>query len=206
MEIIPAESLHIDGVVDVFCSAFESSIMFFTPLDEKLKVFFKDAFTLLYNIYEKGFMVAQNNGRVCGYIVMVDDVKKLWAGAVSSGFLVTTATSLIKGDYGIDLSTLCKIVRNKLFYLKFEISTCPSAQLLSIAVHPDHHGKGLGQSLLLKGLEYIDSLGIKTIKLEARPENTAAVKLYKKCGFDVVGEAEDLQGKWFIMLRDTDCL
>lgn len=202
MKIVPVQLEHIDGVVEVFCLAFEESINFFTPVNEKLKGFFNEAFILLYKIFERGFVVVQEDNLVWGYIVMVDDVKKLWTGAISSGFLFKAGTRLIKGEYGLDLNTLYKIVKNKLFYLKFEMSTIPSAQLLSIAVHPKHHGKGIGQKLLSHGIKYIESLGIKRIKLEARPENISAVRLYQKNGFNIIGETQDLQGKWLIMVRD----
>jgi len=204
MEIISAKLQHIDSVVDIFCSAFENSILFFTPLNEELKGFLKDAFILLHKVYEEGFIIAKEGEKVYGYAIMVDDIKILWLESISSGLLAKAAINLIKGNYGIDLNTFLKIIKNKLFYLKFEIGSVPSAQLLSIGVHPDFHGKGVGRGLLKEGIKYIDSLGIKRIKLEVRPENTAAVKLYTQYGFEVVGEERDLQGKWLVMIRQTN--
>ena len=85
------------------------------------------------------------------------------------------------------------------------MTTEPSAQVLSIAVHPEHQGRGIGQKLLSKGIEHLEALGIRRIKLEVRPNNISALKIYEKFGFRTVGEAEDLQGKWLIMMR-KDCL
>ena len=202
MKIISAKPRHIDSIVNIFCMAFENSISFFTPLNENLKAFFKDVFILLLDVYGKGFMIAKTDEKVCGYIIMVDDIKKLWVQSFSSGFVFKAISNFLKGAYGIDMSTLLRIIKNKLFYLQFEITSSPSAQLLSIAVDPNHHGKGIGQGLLREGIKYIDSLGIKRIKLEARPENIPALRIYEKHGFEVVGETKDLQGKWLIMVRE----
>lgn len=89
-----------------------------------------------------------------------------------------------------------------MFYFRFEMNTKPYAQILSIAVHPRYQGMGIGQKLLLKGIKHAESTAKKGIKLEARPENTKAIKTYEKYGFSIVGEAGGLQGKWLIMIRE----
>jgi ribosomal-protein-alanine N-acetyltransferase len=202
MKIILAQSRHIDMVAEIFCLAFENSITFFTPMTQKVKNAIRDVFGLLHRVFGQGFLIAVENNQVCGYIVMADDIKRLWLQAVTSGFLKRAVISTISGEYGLTLPTLYKIVQNKLLYFGFEMTTKPSAQVLSIAVHPKCQGEGIGQKLLSKGIKYIESLGGKRIKLEARPENIAAVKIYEKHGFRTVGETKDLQGKWLIMIRE----
>lgn len=203
MKIILAQSRHIEAVAEVYCLAFENSITFFTPMTQKIKNAITDIFFLLYQVFGRGFMVAVKDDEVCGYIVMADDVKKLWIKALTSGYLLRAAVSVISGEYGLTLPTLYKIAKNKLFYLRFEMSTQPCAQLLSIAVCPKYHGEGIGQKLVTTGMKYIESLGVSRIKLEARPDNTPAIRLYKKFGFQIKGETKDLQGKWLIMVRET---
>lgn len=202
MKIISVQSRHIDAVAEIFCLAFEDSITFFTPMTQKIKHALTDAFNLLYRVFGQGFFIAVENDEVCGYIVMADNIKRLWAEAVTSGFLKKAAMSTINGEYGLTFPTLCKIVKNKLLYFRFEMTTKPSAQVLSIAVHPEYHGRGIGQNLLSQGVKYIDSSGVKRIKLESRPDNIPAVKIYEKYGFRTVGATRDLQGKWLIMLRE----
>ncbi|MDK2879876.1 MAG: [ribosomal protein S18]-alanine N-acetyltransferase [Thermoanaerobacteraceae bacterium] len=202
MRIIPATIQHIEAVVDIFCSAFESSISFFAPVNLKLKKAFKDVFTLLHLVFGKGFMVAVMGDEVCGYIVMADNIKRLWLGTVFSGFLVKMAAKAIFGAYCLNLSTIFKVIKNKLFYMKFEMLTISCGQLLSIAVLPRHHGKGIGKRLLEAGINYMESRGIKRIKLEVRPDNTPAVRMYEKYGFRPAGRAKDLQGDWLIMVRE----
>lgn len=202
MKIILVQSRHIDAVAEIFCLAFENSITFFTPMTQKVKNAMKDIFHLLHRVFGQGFFIAVENNEVCGYIVMADDIKRLWLQAVTSGFLKKAMVSTISGKYGLTLPTLYKIVKNKLLYFRFEMTTKPSAQVLSIGVQPERHGEGIGQELLAKGIQYIESLGIKRIKLEARPDNIPAVKIYEKYGFRTVGETKDIQGKWLIMMRE----
>jgi ribosomal-protein-alanine N-acetyltransferase len=204
MKIILAQSQHIDAVAEIFCLAFENSITFFAPITQKVKNAMKDIFHLLYSVFGQGFFIAIENNQVYGYIVMADDIKRLWFRAVTSGFLRKAVVSTITGEYGLTLPMLYKVVRNKLLYFRFEMTTKPSAQVLSIGVHPGHYGKGIGQKLLSKGIKYIESLGSKRIKLEARPDNIPAVKIYEKYGFRIVGETKDLQGNWLIMMRERE--
>jgi len=203
MRVIPASNEHIEAVVDIFCSAFENSISFFTPINDGLKKAFHHVFSLLLTVFGEGFMVALVEGKVCGYIVMADNIKRLWLHALFSGFLFKMAAELISGVFDLRLSTIYKIIKNKLFYMRFELSTDAIAQVLSIAVSPMHQGKGIGRRLLEAGIKHVESLGINKIKLEVRPENTAAVRLYESFGFHPKGKTRDLQGEWLIMVRDV---
>lgn len=203
MRVIPTAHKHIEAVVDIFCSAFENSISFFTPLNDGLKRALKHVFTLVWTVFSEGFMVAVDEDEVCGYIIMADNIKRLWGKALFSGFPLKMAAGYMSGVYNLKLSTICKILKNKLFYMRFELSTDTNAQVLSIAVDPKHQGKGIGRRLLEAGIRYMESRGIKKVKLEVRPENTPAVKLYESFGFYPIGKTRDLQGEWLIMLRDS---
>jgi len=203
MRVIPASLKHIEAVVEIFCAAFEKSINFFTPINDGLKKAFKHVFALILSVFGEGFMVAIVEDEVCGYIVMADNVKRVWRKALFSGFLLKMASECISGAFNLKLPTIYKIIKNKLFYMRFELSTDTNAQVLSIAVHPQHQGKGVGKRLLEAGIKYIESRGIRQIKLEVRPENIPAVRLYESFGFRPRGKTRDLQGEWLIMVRDA---
>lgn len=61
------------------------------------------------------------------------------------------------------------------------------AHLLNIAVHPMYRGRGLGTSMM----GHLEALcvqeGLKLIILDVARRNVAGRRLYKKCGFKVIG-------------------
>jgi len=63
------------------------------------------------------------------------------------------------------------------------------AMLFTLNAHPEHHGKGVGKSLVLKVLERTIELGYKQLTLGTWAGNTKAVPLYKKTGFFWVPES-----------------
>jgi ribosomal-protein-alanine N-acetyltransferase len=60
-------------------------------------------------------------------------------------------------------------------------------QLVNIAVHPKARGRGLGNCLLTKMLEFAAPRGTQRIWLEVRLSNRTARRLYEKLGFIEVG-------------------
>jgi ribosomal-protein-alanine N-acetyltransferase len=57
----------------------------------------------------------------------------------------------------------------------------------TFAVHPEMRGRGIGERLLLAGLEQAWIQGAEMSTLEVRPSNKAALALYRKHGFEQVG-------------------
>lgn len=71
------------------------------------------------------------------------------------------------------------------------------AHISTLAVHPDYRRLGIGAELLEAGLERGARMGADSATLEVRVSNTAAVNLYRKYGFQVVGR----RAKYY---RDND--
>ena len=61
------------------------------------------------------------------------------------------------------------------------------AHISTIAVHPDWRRTGVGAELLVAVLDLADRLGAEMATLEVRVSNEAAVNLYRKFGFRIVG-------------------
>ena len=61
------------------------------------------------------------------------------------------------------------------------------AQILNIATHPDHRGRGLGKSITERLIDEARERGIAFITLEVRRSNTVARGLYSSLGFTEVG-------------------
>ena len=63
----------------------------------------------------------------------------------------------------------------------------PEAQVSVIAVSPDHERKGLGRELLAGLIAHAKENDCATVTLEVSSGNAAALALYRRAGFTVVG-------------------
>lgn len=61
------------------------------------------------------------------------------------------------------------------------------AHIATLAVHPNHRRRGVGELLLLDMIKQARKLNAEMMILEVRVSNTIAQNLYLKCGFRVVG-------------------
>jgi ribosomal-protein-alanine N-acetyltransferase len=200
LRIIKCSSKHIPRVAELFCQSFSESISFFAPDNKQVCEAIKDIFDLVYRSNGEGFFVAvDEKGSVQGYIVVIDNIRRLWVDAFKTGFVLRIIHRWLAGGYGIGITAALRIIRNKLFFMRFELDTEPAGQILSVAVHPDCQGMGIGRALVGTGLNHLYSLGVNTIKLEVRPGNASALKIYTDYGFVEKGRKTDLQGEWVIM-------
>ncbi len=60
--------------------------------------------------------------------------------------------------------------------------------LLNITVAPERQGHGLGKNMLNHLLADARELGTRFMFLEVRPSNINALEMYRRFGFDVIGE------------------
>jgi ribosomal-protein-alanine N-acetyltransferase len=68
------------------------------------------------------------------------------------------------------------------------------AQILNLAVHPDHRGRGMGRQLVEFVIAEAEAAGIGTVTLEVGRENEAARSLYRRLGFVDTGVRRDYYG------------
>ena len=59
------------------------------------------------------------------------------------------------------------------------------AEILRIAVHPNHRGKGIAKELLETSFRIFPEDTIEEVSLNVDSSNRAAVKLYEKLGFEI---------------------
>ena len=62
------------------------------------------------------------------------------------------------------------------------------AHMLSLAVHPSYRRHGLAKMLVVSSLLAARAAGQRSLTLEVRASNTAALALYRSCGFGLVGQ------------------
>ena len=62
------------------------------------------------------------------------------------------------------------------------------AEVLTMAVHPRHRSSGVGRLLLDAALRHLYAERVSEVFLEVDPSNEAALTLYRRAGFAVIGE------------------
>lgn len=61
------------------------------------------------------------------------------------------------------------------------------AEILNLAIRPDHRRRGLARRLLARGMEEIVGRGVVSVFLEVRTSNEAGRALYAGAGFGPIG-------------------
>ncbi len=150
----------------------------------------------------EGFVIAGADGRVVGYCVCLAHADRLLRVALHPARLCRMAWRWLTGRYGVGLITLLRILADQ-FHLRrsraVPEAAC-NAVVVSIAVHPQFQGRGLGRILLERGLDYLRSQHAPCVRLTVRPGNLAARRLYQKYGFVKLGEVRDARGSWEVMI------
>jgi [ribosomal protein S18]-alanine N-acetyltransferase len=95
----------------------------------------------------------------------------------------------------------------------FVLSRCgaDTAEMLTIAVTPALRRKGAGAALLARHLATLAAEGAKSLFLEVETDNRAALALYRRFGFQEVGErkayyrkADGIAASALVLRRDFD--
>ena len=80
--------------------------------------------------------------------------------------------------------------------------------ILKVAVTPDRRGQGIATRLLKRCFAWSVEQGAVSAHLEVRPSNVAAVGLYRKLGFEVVGRRPkyytDTKEDALLMVKDLE--
>ena len=69
------------------------------------------------------------------------------------------------------------------------------AEVLSVAVTKSERGKGVGRDLMNAHLARLAAAGVTSVFLEVEPGNLSALALYRRLGFETVGERKDYYRK-----------
>lgn len=166
----------------------------------------EDVFTLVYKAEPAAAFVARSGEKIAGYCFAPVNLPGLWVRAVTGGHIIKWAWRWITGRYGFGIHPVKIIVLNKIAFLRSAVvpSKAANARILSIAVAEDRRGQGVASRLMQAALEYFQAKQARLIRLEVRPDNTPAVRVYEKLGFVKAGTTCDSQGDWLIMFKEME--
>ncbi len=165
---------------------------------------FTDVWRFINDTEPQGFLAAREEGRLVGYAIFVESLKALQRRALLSGEAIRWAVRALVGGYDLRPVMIWRIFRNKLLFVTHgqKFRTTGDAQLLNVAVDPGHQGQGIARQLVARGLEVMRDRGVPEVRLEVRPGNASALRVYQKTGWREVGRTRDLEGEWVVMVAN----
>lgn len=165
----------------------------------------EDVFSLVYETEPAAaFVACDATGQVRGYCFAPTGLSGLWWRAVWHGHLVKWGWRWLTGQYGFGLYPVKILALNKLAFLRSSLAPAKAAnaRILSIAVHPAWQGQGLAGKLMAAADDYFAERQVERVRLEVRPANVPAIRVYEKYGFVRGGSTYDSQGEWLIMFKE----
>lgn len=201
-----AKATDVPAIAALFLECFRESVLHHCgKLPKPLAM--QDVFTLVYTAEPQAALVArQAEGTVVGYCFAPVHLHSLWWKAVWEGHLLKWTWRWLTGQYGFGLHPVKVIVLNKAAFLRSAMLPVKAAdaQILSIAVGEAYRGQGIAGALMQAALTYFRICGVRVVRLEVRPDNKPAVRIYEKLGFFRGGITRDSQGEWLIMFREME--
>lgn len=191
-------------VAEVFASSFSGSVAHYVSIGDPVDVL-ADMFSLC--LVQKGhFLVVEEDGLVAGYVIAPYSMRRLVLCSLVNLKAFKIALKFLLGRYGIRLSDALRAALNsaKNLFGQKRVGTGSDARILSIAVSPYNQGRGYGRLLLGAALEALSERGVKVVRLEVRPDNLPALRLYRGFGFKEEGTFDDSQGKWTVMVKGRE--
>ena len=165
----------------------------------------QDVFSLVYQAEPAGALLAKDqSGQVLGYCFAPVGLSRLWWQALTGGHLIKWAWRWLTGQYGFGLHPVKIIVLNKLAFLRSAATPgkAANARILSIAVAAAAQGQGIASALMTEADRYFKDNKVQRVRLEVRPDNKPAIRVYEKLGYYPGGTTYDSQGPWLIMFKE----
>ncbi|MFO8059531.1 MAG: GNAT family N-acetyltransferase [Bacillota bacterium] len=146
------------------------------------------------------------NGEIAGYCMAVASMPRMWLRAPLSGRMWALLGAVLTGKIRIGLRGMGMVLRDKAAFIASFRSFLRrgTGQILSVGVSPAARGRGVGERLVRSGLSHLRSSGVRAVKLEVRPDNEAAMRLYCRVGFVRVATTRDTWGPWLVMSMELD--
>jgi len=202
LEVGMLRASEIEAAASIFERAFEGSLDDLFGAARPLRSAVVDFFGFVHEVERECFFAGRVDGQLAGYCMSPSSMPRLWTRAFFGGYIIRWARRCLAGEYGAGIS-IRNVFRDKLRYLIYPRNYASGrAQILSIAVDERYRRRGLARAMLEASIEYLRSKGAGQVKLDVRPENSGALRLYEKLGFARVGSYEDSCGPWDVMVLE----
>lgn len=196
----------VPAIAAIFTECFEDSVLHHCGKIPKPQAM-RDVFSLVWEAETDAALIARvEEGPVIGYCFAPTKLYRLWIKAITGGHLFIWLWHWLTGQYGFGIHPIKVIILNKVAFLLSSASptTEANARILSIAVLPAWRGHGVAGKLMTEAIAYFREKRVNRVRLEVRPNNAPAIKVYKDKGFIEVGVTYDSQGPWLIMMKEME--
>lgn len=147
-------------------------------------------------------IVREEGVGVLGYCAVIPDMTRIAMGFLRKAIPLRMAEQLLTRRIPLRPEEILKLVANWIVFTLSSLAaplTPGAGKILSIAVRKNFRGQGLGRELLNQAIQLLIGEGKSLVRLEVRPDNQAAIRLYESLGFRMIGRLRDLQGPWVVM-------
>ena len=201
MIIRPMQPGDLLAVADIFYESFQASVLYYCGRPPAAQAM-ADVFACVLAAEPEAAWVAERDGLVAGYAFTPVRLSAIWREAILGGHVFLWAWRWLTGRYGFGWGAVVRLLANKtdFFSSAMQDQFQAEARILSIAVGSKQRGRGVGRMLFANAMARFCRLQVERVRLDVRPDNQAALALYRGFGFQAVGSAPDPQGEWLIML------
>ncbi|MBP2645536.1 MAG: rimI: ribosomal-protein-alanine acetyltransferase [Firmicutes bacterium] len=202
-----AKMADISAIASLFTESFKDSVLHHCGGKLPKPQAMRDVFLLVYQAEPTSAFVARTRqGKLVGYCFAPAALSRLWLKAIAGGHIFKWIWRWLSGQYGFGFYPLKIIVYNKFAFLRSAATPtkAANARILSIAVAKEARSQGVAGKLMSAALENFRAVGAKRVRLEVRPDNLPAIKVYHKQGFVEAGFTNDSQGPWLIMFKEME--
>ncbi|MDF2875816.1 MAG: rimI: ribosomal-protein-alanine acetyltransferase [Sporomusa sp.] len=203
--ITRAQAADIADIAGLFTESFIDSVLHHCGGRLPKPQAMQDVFSLVYAAEPEAALIAKTTtGKLIGYCFAPIRLNNLWFRAIAGGHLVKWAWHWLTGQYGFGLHPVKVIILNKIAFLRSAATPgkAANARILSIAVSPAARGLGVASSLMAEAHHYFREHHVTRVRLEVRPDNRPAIRVYEKLGYYPGGTTYDSQGPWLIMFKE----
>ncbi|NLM38990.1 MAG: GNAT family N-acetyltransferase [Firmicutes bacterium] len=200
MQLARGELRDVRSMAQVYTAAFPESTAYYFARSSSARLIrvVQYGLEILLLLGAEALVVKKSSGEIAGYCIYSGAKSQQKPLAVWPRVLGRALAASVR----LRPSELMRLVHSRMIFMHSAKTEHPlpkkAGRILSIAVHPNSQGQGLGTLLLKGALAELEPL---PVLLEVRSDNPSAQALYHKSGFYRCGKTKDKLGEWIIMVR-----